>query len=90
MVDPFVGKLTFLRVYSGSIKSGSYVYNASKGEKERVSRLLRLHANHREDIDQILAGDLGAAVGLRYTSTGDTLVSEDEPILLEAIPFLFL
>jgi len=87
MTDPFVGKLTFFRVYSGVMRVGTYILNVSKDEKERVGRLLRLHANHREDVNEIGAGDLGAAVGLRYTSTGDTLSSEDNPILLESIPF---
>ncbi len=87
MSDPFVGKLSFFRVYSGSMKAGTYVLNASKGEKERIGRLLRLHANHREDVDEIAAGDLGAAVGLRLTSTGDTLCSENAPVLLESIRF---
>ena len=87
MADPFVGKLTFFRVYSGVMRVGTYILNVSKDEKERVGRLLRLHANHREDVNEIGAGDLGAAVGLRYTSTGDTLSSEDNPILLESIPF---
>ncbi|MDI6869364.1 MAG: elongation factor G [Coprothermobacterota bacterium] len=87
MADPFVGKLTFFRVYSGTMKVGTYILNVSKGEKERIGRLLRLHANHREDVEEIKAGDLGAAVGLRYTSTGDTLANESHPILLESIPF---
>jgi elongation factor G len=87
MSDPFVGKLTFFRVYSGVMKVGTYILNVSKGEKERIGRLLRLHANHREDVQEIKAGDLGAAVGLRYTSTGDTLTHENHPILLESIPF---
>jgi elongation factor G len=87
MSDPFVGKLSFFRVYSGSMKVGTYVLNASKGEKERIGRLFRLHANHREDVDEIAAGDLGAAVGLRLTSTGDTLCSENAPVLLESIRF---
>jgi len=87
MADPFVGKLTFFRVYSGTMKVGTYILNVSKGEKERIGRLLRLHANHREDVEEIRAGDLGAAVGLRYTSTGDTLTDDEHPILLESIPF---
>lgn len=87
MADPFVGKLTFFRIYSGTMKVGTYILNVSKGEKERIGRLLRLHANHREDVEEIKAGDLGAAVGLRYTSTGDTLANESHPILLESIPF---
>lgn len=87
MADPFVGKLTFFRVYSGTMRVGTYILNVSKGEKERIGRLLRLHANHREDVEEIRAGDLGAAVGLRYTSTGDTLTDDEHPILLESIPF---
>ena len=85
--DPFVGKLAFFRVYSGTLKSGSYVYNASKGQKERVGRLLQLHANHREEIEQVSAGDIAAAVGLKNTFTGDTLCDEAKPIVLEAITF---
>jgi elongation factor G len=87
MTDPYVGKLTFFRVYSGTLKSGSYVYNASKGEKERVGRILKMHANRREEIEQVLAGDIAAAIGLRHTSTGDTLSDEAHPILLESITF---
>ncbi len=87
MTDPFIGKLTFLRVYSGVMKSGSYVLNATKGEKERIGRLIRLHANKREDIEEIAAGDLGAIVGLRLTTTGDTLTDMESPLLLEAIRF---
>jgi elongation factor G len=85
--DPFVGKLAFIRVYSGVLKSGSYVYNATKGERERVGRLLQMHANHREDIESVSAGDIAAVVGLRGTVTGDTLSDESKRILLEAIKF---
>jgi elongation factor G len=85
--DPFVGKLAFIRVYSGVLKSGSYVYNATKGERERVGRLLQMHANHREDIESVAAGDIAAVVGLKGTVTGDTLSDERSPILLEAIKF---
>ncbi|HGY08568.1 MAG TPA: elongation factor G, partial [Oceanithermus profundus] len=86
MADPYVGRLTFVRVYSGALKAGSYVYNSSKGKKERVGRLLRMHANHREEVEELLAGDLGAVVGLKDTVTGDTLVGDgDEPIVLESI-----
>jgi elongation factor G len=85
--DPFVGKLTFFRVYSGVLRSGSYVYNASKGERERVGRLLQMHANHREEIEDVRAGDIAAAIGLRKTSTGDTLCDEKHPIILESISF---
>ncbi len=87
MTDPFVGKLTFLRVYAGTLKSGSYIYNASKGKKERIGRLLRMHANHREDVNMIFAGDIVAAVGLRSTTTGDSLCEEDNKIILENIQF---
>ncbi|AEB12464.1 elongation factor G [Marinithermus hydrothermalis] len=86
MADPYVGRLTFIRVYSGRITAGSYVYNSTKGKKERVGRLLRMHANHREEVEELKAGDLGAVVGLKDTITGDTLVGEnDEPIVLESI-----
>ncbi len=85
--DPFVGKLTFFRVYSGVLKSGSYVYNASKGERERVGRILQMHANHREEIEEVRAGDIAAAIGLRKTTTGDTLSDEKSPIVLESISF---
>jgi elongation factor G len=85
--DPFVGKLAFFRVYSGSLKTGSYVYNATKGQKERIGRLIELHANHREEIESVSAGDIAAAVGLKTTFTGDTLCDEGKPIILEAIVF---
>lgn len=85
MTDPFVGVLSFVRVYSGTLKSGSYIYNASKDVKERVSRLVKLHANKREDIDELRAGDIGAIVGLREAVTGDTICDESAPILLEKI-----
>jgi elongation factor G len=85
--DPFVGKLTFFRVYSGVLRSGSYVYNATKGERERVGRLLQMHANHREELEEVRAGDIAAAIGLRKTSTGDTLADEKQPIILESIRF---
>jgi elongation factor G len=87
MTDPFVGTLTFLRVYSGVIESGSYVFNSTKGKKERVGRLLKMHANKREDIKEVYAGDITAAVGLRDTTTGDTLCDENKPIILESIEF---
>jgi elongation factor G len=87
MTDPFVGKLTYFRVYSGKLNSGSYVLNATTGRKERVGRILEMHANHREDVDQIGAGAIAAAVGLKQTTTGDTLCAEDAPVLLEAIDF---
>jgi elongation factor G len=85
--DPFVGKLAFFRVYSGTLKTGSYVYNSTKGTKERVGRLLQLHANHREEIESVSAGDIAAAVGLKNTTTGDTLCAEGKPIVLENISF---
>jgi elongation factor G len=85
--DPYVGKLTFFRVYSGVLRSGSYVYNANKGRKERIGRLLQMHANHREEIEEVATGDIAAAVGLKDTTTGDTLCDEDHPILLEAMQF---
>ncbi len=85
--DPFVGKLTFFRVYSGVLKTGSYIYNATRGEKERVGRLLQMHANHREEIEEVRAGDIAAAIGLRKTTTGDTLCVENDLIVLESITF---
>ena len=87
MADPFVGKLVFFRVYSGSLKSGSYVYNSTKGKRERIGRILRMHANHREEMDEIYAGDIAAAVGLKETTTGDTLCTEGNPIILESMEF---
>src|SRR5690625_731775 len=85
MSDPFVGRLTFVRVYSGQLTAGTYVYNASKGKKERIGRLLKMHANSREEVESIGAGDLGAVIGLKDTGTGDTLCDSDHPILLESI-----
>ncbi|MFN8522773.1 MAG: elongation factor G [Chloroflexota bacterium] len=87
MADPFVGKLAFIRVYSGVLKSGSYVYNSTKDQRERIGRLVQMHANHREDIQQVSAGDIAAAVGLKSTVTGDTLCDQDKPLVLEAIKF---
>ena len=87
MTDPYVGKLCFLRVYSGKLSAGSYIYNSSKGRKERIGRLLLMHANHREDIDTAYSGDIVAAVGLRDTTTGDTLCSEEAPVVLESMDF---
>jgi elongation factor G len=87
MSDPFVGKLTYFRVYSGKLNSGSYVLNSATGRKERVGRLLEMHANHREDVEQIGAGAIAAAVGLKQTTTGDTLSDPDAPVILEAIDF---
>ncbi|MFN2484905.1 MAG: elongation factor G [Candidatus Limnocylindria bacterium] len=85
--DPYVGKLAFFRVYSGTLKTGSYVYNATKGQRERIGRLLQMHANHREEVEEVRAGEIAAAVGLKNTFTGDTLCAEDRPIVLEAITF---
>jgi elongation factor G len=85
--DPFVGKLVFFRVYSGTIKSGSYILNASTGNKERVGRLVRMHSNKREEVDQLFAGDIAAIVGLKDTTTGDTLCDPDNPVILENITF---
>lgn len=87
MTDPFVGQLTFLRVYSGTLNAGSYIYNSTKGTKERVGRLLKMHANKREDIKEVSAGDIAAAVGLKSTLTGDTLCDEKQPVILEAMEF---
>ena len=85
--DPYVGKLTYFRVYSGTLRAGSYVFNANKGQKERISRILQMHANHREDISEVSAGNVVAAVGLRITATGDTLCDEDAPLVLESMHF---
>ncbi len=85
--DPFIGKLCFFRVYSGSLKAGSYVLNARTGDKERIGRIVRMHANQREEVEEIFAGEIGAAVGLKNTVTGDTLSDVDHPVLFEAIVF---
>jgi elongation factor G len=87
MSDPFVGKLTYFRVYSGTLRAGSYVYNASKDKKERVGRILQMHANHREDVNEVFAGEIAAAVGLKGTTTGDTLCDAGHPVVLEAMEF---
>ncbi|MBU1942833.1 MAG: elongation factor G [Actinobacteria bacterium] len=87
MSDPYVGKLTYFRVYSGSLKTGAFILNSSKGQKERVGRILRMHANHREDVDTVCAGDIVAGVGLKKTSTGDTLCDPSHPLLLEQMSF---
>ena len=87
MTDPFVGKLAFFRVYSGTLQSGSYVYNSTKGKKERIGRILQMHANNRKEIDIVYSGDIAAAVGLKETTTGDTLCDEKEPIILESMSF---
>ena len=85
MTDPYVGRLTFVRVYSGVLESGSYVYNASKGKRERIGRLMKMHSNNREEVDRIGAGDLGAVIGLKDTTTGDTLCDPDHLVILESI-----
>ena len=85
--DPFVGKICYFRVYSGTLNAGSQVYNSVKGNKERIGRILQMHANHREDIETVYAGDIAAAVGLKNTTTGDTLCDEDHPIILESMNF---
>jgi len=87
MTDPYVGKLAFFRVYSGTLKSGSYVYNSTKGKRERIGRILLMHANHREEVDEVYAGDIAAAVGLKDTTTGDTLCLEEDPVILESMEF---
>ena len=87
VADPYVGKLAFFRVYSGTLESGSYVYNSTKGKKERIGRILQMLANHREDIEQVYSGDIAAAVGLKDTTTGDTLCDEKHPIILESMEF---
>ena len=87
MTDPFVGKLAFFRVYSGTLNSGSYVLNATKGKKERVGRILQMHANKREELDKVYSGDIAAAVGFKLTTTGDTICDEKAPVILESIEF---
>ena len=87
MTDPFVGRLTYFRVYSGTAKAGTYMLNATRGHKERFGRLVQMHANHRQDIDEVHAGDIAAVVGLKNTTTGDTLCDENAPIILESMVF---
>ena len=87
MADPYVGKLAFFRVYSGTLSSGSYVFNSTKGKKERIGRILQMHANHRAELDTVYSGDIAAAVGLKDTTTGDTLCDESKPIILESMEF---
>jgi elongation factor G len=87
MTDPFVGRLSYFRVYSGHLTSGSYVYNATKGKRERFGRIMQMHANHREEITEVFAGDIAAAIGLKDTVTGDTLCDEKQPIILESMQF---
>ena len=85
--DPFVGKICFFRVYSGTLEKGSYVLNSCKGKRERMGRILQMHANHREDLDIVYSGDIAAAVGLQNTTTGETLCDEKHPIILESMDF---
>jgi len=87
MTDPFVGKLTFFRVYSGKLQSGSYIYNASKDKRERIGRLLLMHANHRTEVKEAWSGEIAAAVGLKDTTTGDTLCDSNHPVILESMRF---
>ena len=87
MADPYVGKLAFFRVYSGTLSSGSYVFNSTKGKKERIGRILQMHANHRAELDTVYSGDIAAAVGLKDTTTGDTLCDDSKPIVLESMEF---
>lgn len=87
LTDPYVGKLAFFRVYSGTLEAGSYIYNSTKGKKERIGRLLLMHANHRQEVSKVSAGEIAAAVGLKFTATGDTLCDDKNPILLESMEF---
>jgi elongation factor G len=87
MTDPFVGRLTYFRIYAGTLSSGSYVYNVISDRKERIARILRMHANHREEVSEAFAGDIVAAIGMKNTRTGDTLTNEDDPIILEQMIF---
>ena len=87
MTDPFVGKLAYFRVYSGTMNSGSYVLNATKGKKERVGRILQMHANKRQELDKVYSGDIAAAIGFKFTTTGDTLCDEQHPVILESMEF---
>ena len=87
MSDPFVGRLTYLRIYSGILRSGSHVMNSTKDRKERIGRILQMHANHREDLDAAFTGDIVAVVGLKHSTTGDTICDPAQPVVLEAISF---
>ena len=87
MTDPYVGRLSFIRVYSGKLSTGSTVLNSTKKQKERIGRILQMHANHREDIEEVFSGDIAAVVGLKNTTTGDTLCVDDHPIILESMEF---
>ena len=85
--DPFVGRLTFFRVYRGTLEAGSYVLNATKGKRERVGRLLQMHSNHRNEIPEVFSGDIAAAIGLKNTTTGDSLTDPKTPLILESMEF---
>ena len=87
MTDPFVGKLAYFRVYSGTLNSGSYVLNATKGKKERVGRILQMHANKRQELDKVYSGDIAAAIGFKFSGTGDTICDEQHPVILESMEF---
>ena len=87
MTDPFVGKLAYFRVYSGTMNSGSYVLNATKGKKERVGRILQMHANKRMELDKVYSGDIAAAIGFKFSTTGDTICDEQHPVILESMEF---
>src|SRR5262249_42191352 len=87
VADPYVGKLAYFRVYSGKLEAGSYVLNSTRGQRERVGRLIQMHANHREEIKEVYAGDIGAMVGPKQSFTGDTICDPDKPIVLESIRF---
>ena len=87
MTDPYVGKLTFFRVYSGSVSSGTYIYNSTKNKRERLGRILQMHANNRAEIKEVFAGEIAAAVGLKDTATGDTMCDEKRPVILESMIF---
>ena len=87
MTDPFVGKLAYFRVYSGTMNSGSYVLNATKNKKERVGRILQMHANKREELDKVYSGDIAAAIGFKFSTTGDTICDDQHPVILESMEF---
>ena len=87
MNDPFVGSLTFTRIYSGTMTAGSYIYNSVKDKKERVGRMLLMHANKREELDIVYSGDIAAAIGFKFTTTGDTICDEQHPVILESMEF---
>ena len=87
MTDPYVGKLAFFRVYSGKLETGKTVFNSTKGKRERIGRILKMHANSREEVEEVRAGDIAAAVGLKLATTGDTLCEINQPIILESMEF---